>query len=86
MSFLLIMSFIIAILIVVIICAAVFVKMRNVSLPAKFNMISNYIRNGNPKSAIKLCKEIIAKKSGSLRCALFYGTRLFKSQARRTCT
>lgn len=61
MSFLLIMSFIIAILIVVIICAAVFVKMRNVSLPAKFNMISNYIRNGNPKSAIKLCKEIIAK-------------------------
>lgn len=73
MSFLLIMSFIVAILIVVIICAVVFVKMRNVSLPAKFNMINNYIRNGNPKSAIKMCKEIIAKNPDAHEAHYYMG-------------
>lgn len=75
------MSFIIAIiilLIALIIGAVIFVKMRNVSLPAKFNIINNHIKNGNPKSAVKLCKNIIAKNPKNYDAHYFMGLAYLK--------
>ena len=73
MSFSLIMSIFIAILIVLVICAVVFFKMRNVSLPMKLNMINNHIRSGNYRGAVKLCKDIIAKDSKNSEAHYFLG-------------
>lgn len=70
------MSFIIAIVAIVIafiIGAVIFVKTRNVSLPAQFNAINNYIKSGNPRGAVRLCKNIIAKNPENYDAHYFMG-------------
>ena len=74
----LITSFVIATLIIFIICIIIFMKMKNISLPAKFGMINNHIRNGNYKSAIKICKDIISKDSNNLDAHYFLGLSYLK--------
>ena len=73
MSFSFIMSGVIAISIVFIICIIAFVKMRDISLPMKFNMVTNHIKNGNYRSAVKLCKDIIAKDPKNPEAHYFMG-------------
>ena len=74
----LITSFVIATLIIFIICIIIFMKMKNISLPAKFGMINNHIRNGNYRSAIKICKDIISKDSNNLDAHYFLGLSYLK--------
>ena len=73
MSFSLIMSIFIVILIILIICVVAFLKMRNISLPMKLNMVNNHIRSGNYRAAVKLCKDIIAKDPKNSEAHYFLG-------------